>query len=326
MVICDCSLLKLLCAVFLRLLWNSGNLSTKPYTLPNFQTLSGNHGAALFNHPQPSHPMHLTRHSSSVCFAHNAFRPATVLWEQFVLPNRSFLSHQRYSTASLSQAQNLPSRTADNQQIKYPPPESISSANKRQIDDINPDDLSATLESHRVSNRATLIRRQHISGPESPDIRRPLRIPDSPRFKIRPNAEELALDASQTCTDGTSSRASAVKASGGILEHVKGKPGGSGAELAESGPETNQTSGNLDPMLAAEGSKANLKERDRRKLHPRSYTGKTFKRTIGVLEYEGQNVLPIMGAVVPDSALPWTIPFNSRFMSGPERLVTHPIS
>ena len=270
--------------------------------------------------------MHLTRHSS-VCFAHNAFRPATVLWQQFVLPNRSFLSHQRYSsTTSLSKAQNLPSQIADDQQINYPPPESISSANKRQINDINPDDLSATLESHRVSNRATLIRRQHTRDPENPDIWRPVRVPGSPRLKIRPNAEELALDASHTRTDGTSSRASAVKGSRGILEHVKAKPGGSGAESAESGPETNQTSDNLDPMLAAEGSKANLKERDRRKLHPRSHTGKTFKRAIGVLEYEGQNVLPIVGAVVSDSALPWTIPFDSRSMSGPERLVIHPIS
>lgn len=270
--------------------------------------------------------MHLTRHSS-VCLAHNAFRPATILWQQFVLPNRSFLLHQRYSsTASFSRAQNLPSQTADDQQIKYPPPESISSANKRQIDDINPDDLSATLESHRVSNRATLIRRQHIRDPESPDIWRPVRLSDSPRFKIRPNAEDLALDASQTRTDGTSSRASAVKGSGGMFEHVKAKHGGSGAESAESGPETHQTSDNLDPMLAAEGSKVNLKERDRRKLHPRSYTGRTFKHTIGVLEYEGQNVLPILGTVVSDSALPWTIPFGSRSMSGPERLVIHPIS
>ena len=111
-----------------------------------------------------------------------------------------------------------------------------------------------------------------------------------------------------------------------MFEHVKTKPGGPGAESAESGPETNQTSDDLDPMLAAEGSKANLKERDRRKLHPRSYIGKTFKRTIGVLEYEGQNVLPILGTVVSDSALPWTIPFGSRSMSGPERLVIHPIS
>jgi len=269
--------------------------------------------------------MHLTRHSS-ICLAHNAFRPATVLWQQFILPNRSFLSHQRYSsTASLSKAQNLPSQTADDQQIKYPPPESISSANKRQIDDMNPDDLSATLESHRVSNRATLIRRQHIRDPENPDIWRPVRVPNSPRFKIRPNAEDLALDASQTRTDGTSNRASAVKGSGGMFEHVKAKPSGSGAESAESGPETNQTNDNLDPMLAAEGSKANLKERDRRKLHPRSYIGKTFKRTIGVLEYEGQKVLPILGVVVSDSALPWTIPFDSRSMSGLERLVIHPI-
>ncbi|OCL11532.1 hypothetical protein AOQ84DRAFT_335749 [Glonium stellatum] len=238
--------------------------------------------------------MHLTRHGS-VCFAHNAFRPATVLWQQFVLPSRSFLSHQRcFSTTHLKKAQTLPSGTADGQQIKYPHPESVSAANKRQIDDIHPDDLPATLKSHRASNRATIIRTTLPKKAKSPAIQDSVRAAGSSRLNVKAKSQKVAPGASESHKGQISS----------------------GTEIGKFGPEV---TGDLDPMLAAEGSKANLTERGRKKIRP-SYTGRTFKRATELLEYEGQNVLPILGTVVADSALPWVSPFDSQSLSGLERL------
>ncbi|KAF2807929.1 uncharacterized protein BDZ99DRAFT_464826 [Mytilinidion resinicola] len=122
--------------------------------------------------------MHTARYTA-VCTAKNAFKPSIVLWQQFVAAGTPI---QRFSSTIATHDSERPlpqlpsnetaeapsspviSDISDQSPAELPlkkhayPRESIAAANERQIDDIDPHDLSATLEAHRASNRASLIR------------------------------------------------------------------------------------------------------------------------------------------------------------------------
>ncbi|OCK84489.1 hypothetical protein K432DRAFT_345033 [Lepidopterella palustris CBS 459.81] len=76
----------------------------------------------------------------------------------------------------------------------------------------------------------------------------------------------------------------------------------------------------MDPMLRSEGSKSNLSRKDRRSLDSRWPSGRSFKMSEELLEYEGQNVLPISNTLVPENSLPWVVKFDTQSMNGIQRL------
>lgn len=224
--------------------------------------------------------MHRIR-CTPVCRASNVFVPAAVLARLF-LPSLLRTPKRAASSSSAPKIEEPSAETTLGEDLKkYKPGREIRKANYRQQSDIVPNDLAATLEAHRDSNRRTIIRGITSANPEETRLSKNRRGPISNKRNGK-----------------------TTNVVGGRNEHRKDK-----VEV-NTAREPIQT----DAFLRGDGDPSKLTVKQKRKIYaammknpPKLHNRTKLKveQALAALDYEGQNVDPIAGSVVPDTQLPW---------------------